>query len=58
MPSMRRQDADLESLALSTLTAGACRSGLALSLLTALVSFVALVPLDYLWFRLLGMLGS
>ena len=34
------------------------RSGLALSLLTALVSFVALVPLDYLWFRLLGMLGS
>lgn len=34
------------------------RSGLALSLLTALVSFVALVPLDYLWFRLLAMLGS
>lgn len=34
------------------------RSGLALSLLTALVSFVALVPLDFLWFRLLGMLGS
>ena len=34
------------------------RSGLALSLLTALVSFVALVPLDYLWFRLLGMPGS
>ena len=34
------------------------RSGLALSLVTALLSFVLLVPLDYLWFRLLGMLGS
>ena len=34
------------------------RSGLALCLVTALVSFVLLVPLDYLWFRLLGMLGS
>lgn len=34
------------------------RSGLALSLVTALLSFALLVPLDYLWFRLLGMLGS
>ena len=31
---------------------------LALSLVTALLSFALLVPLDYLWFRLLGMLGS
>ena len=29
------------------------RSGLALSLVTALLSFALLVPLDYLWFRLL-----